>query len=152
MAAIWPATTRRCYIDWFDDGVSARSFVQRALAFGRQTQLLGKLDLDSQIAVAHLLATVHTGAAAVLAESGGISPVAFDSFIECFRHIFTARYAEHNTRLARLRSAIQTCEGTRDDIRRIEAKLLENAELLKAAESDSSMKLKELLLAAAAAA
>jgi len=152
LAIRFPSLFGSCYINWFDDGVSGPSFVERGISFGRQMNLLSPFSVEVQEAISHLFATSHLAASAIMAEIRPcLSPAAFDSFIECFLRMFVGCKKVHDEKMNRLHLAIKTCEGTREAIRGIEEKLLENAEKLKAAEAASTAKLLDLLGAAAAA-
>jgi energy-coupling factor transporter ATP-binding protein EcfA2 len=152
LAIKFPSLFSVCYVDWFDDGVSGPSFVERGISFGREMSLLSPFSVDVQEAISHLFATSHLAAAATMQEVlPCLSPAAFDSFIECFLRMFVGCKQVHDAKMSRLQSAINTCEGTRDNIRGIENKLLDNAAELKAAEVSSAAKLQELLAAAAEA-
>ena len=152
LAIRFPSLFGSCYINWFDDGVSGPSFVERGISFGRQMKLLSPFSVEVQEAISHLFATSHLAASAVMAEIRPcLSPAAFDSFIECFLRIFVGCKKVHDEKMNRLQKAIKTCEGTREAIRGIEEKLVENAEMLIAAETASAAKLLDLLAAAAAA-
>jgi hypothetical protein len=161
VATKFPAVLAGTYVNWFDDGVSGSSFVERGIAFCRQTGLLAHFSARRpelvtyshvQEAIAHLFASSHLAAAAMMAEiKPDLSPATFGSFTECFHAIFRAKKREHDARLDRLRLAITTCEGTKNDIRGIEEMLQQNATRLHTAEADAAKKLRELLHAAAAA-
>jgi len=152
LAIRFPSLFGSCYINWFDDGVSGPSFVERGISFGRQMNLLSPFSVEVQEAISHLFATSHLAASAIMAEIRPcLSPAAFDSFIECFLRMFVGCKKVHDEKMNRLHLAIKTCEGTREAIRGIEEKLVENAEKLKAAEAASAAKLLDLLAAAAAA-
>ena len=146
----YPDIFDHCYTNFFDDGISGPSFVERALAFGRDTKLFHQFPVHAQESIARLLATSHLAARAMVPDKT-VSPVTFESFIECFHEVYSARKKQHDTELNRLRLAIKTCEGTREEIRGIETMLKENAVQLKVAEASTTTKLSELLAAAAAA-
>jgi len=146
----YPEIMGRCYINFFDDGDSGPSFVERGLAFGRDTELFHPFPVHAQESIAQLLATSHLAARAMIPDKV-VSPVTFESFIECFNKVYNARKKQHDAQLNRLRLAIKTCQGTREEIQGMEAMLKENAVELRAAEANTTTKLSELLQAAAAA-